>query len=120
MNTPIDILSADATGPAALPRRNGELVFDAPWESRAFGAAVAMSQSGMYRFDELRDLLIAEIGHWERTHCSDDDGWSYYAHWLTALERLLAQLNLLDAEEIEERMRTIARHQEDEHGHRHD
>jgi len=35
-------------------------VFDAPWESRAFGAAVAMSQSGMYRFDELRDLLIAK------------------------------------------------------------
>ena len=71
VSTSTDILGADANGPAALPRRNGELVFAAPWESRAFGAAVAMSQSGIYRFDELRDLLIEEIGHWERTHGSD-------------------------------------------------
>jgi nitrile hydratase accessory protein len=120
VSTPTDILGADATGPAALPRRNGELVFDAPWESRAFGAALAMSQSGIYQFDELRDLLIEEIGHWERTHGSDGDGWSYYAHWLMALERLLAQRNLLGPDEIEERIRTIARHQQDEHGHAHD
>jgi nitrile hydratase accessory protein len=113
----IDILGADATGPAALPRRNGELVFDAPWESRAFGAAVAMAQAGVYTFDEMRDLLIEEIGQWERTHRSADDGWSYYARWLAALERLLAQNNLLDATEINERMRTIAQHQDHEHDH---
>ena len=117
MSTSTDILGADANGPAALPRRNGELVFAAPWESRAFGVALAMSQSGIYRLDELRDLLIEEIDHWERTHGSDGDGWSYYAHWLVALERLLSQRNLLDTDEIEARMRTIARHQQDEHGH---
>jgi len=112
-----DILGADATGPAALPRRNGELVFDAPWESRAFGAAVAMAQTGVYTFDEMRDLLIAEIGEWERTHDGADDGWNYYAHWLAALERLLASRNLLASTEIDARMRDIAQHQAREHHH---
>jgi len=115
-----DVLGADATGPAALPRRNGELVFDAPWESRAFGAAVAMAEGGVYAFDEMRDLLIAEIGEWERTHSSAGDGWSYYAHWLAALERLLARRNLLDPSEIDERMREIALHHATEHEHDHD
>jgi nitrile hydratase accessory protein len=113
----LDILGADATGQAAVPRRNGELVFDAPWESRAFGAAVAMAQAGVYAFDELRDLLIEEIAQWERTHSSAGDGWSYYARWLAALEHLLEQHNVLDATEIEERMRTIAQHQDHEHDH---
>ena len=120
MTADIDILGADATGPAALPRRNGELVFDAPWESRAFGTAVAMAQAGMYAFDEMRDLLIAEIGEWERTHRSPDDGWSYYERWLAAFERLLASRNLLDTTEIDERMREIALYQAVEHDHDHD
>lgn len=120
MTTLNDILGADATGPAALPRRNGELVFDAPWETRAFGVAMAMSQSGAYRFDDLRDLLIEEIRQWERTHDDRDADWSYYAHWLTALERLLRQRELLDNDEIAERMRTIARQQLNEHDDDHD
>ena len=31
--------------PTDLPRRNGELVFEAPWESRAFGLAAAYLQA---------------------------------------------------------------------------
>ena len=30
----------------ALPRQNGELVFAAPWEARAFGLAVALNEAG--------------------------------------------------------------------------
>ena len=33
----------DSSGPAAPPRDNGELVFAAPWESRAFGLALALN-----------------------------------------------------------------------------
>jgi len=117
MSADADILGGDATGPAALPRRNGELVFDAPWESRAFGAAVAMARAGVYAFEEMRELLIEEIDQWECTHNSTNEAWSYYAHWLTALERLLARHNLLDSAEVEERMRAIALHQDHEHDH---
>ncbi len=37
-------------GDVALPRSNGELVFNVPWEGRAFGIAVALKDSGLYRW----------------------------------------------------------------------
>ena len=48
-------------GPEAPPRRNGELVFEAPWESRAFGMAVALCEQGLFEWEEFRRCLIAEI-----------------------------------------------------------
>jgi hypothetical protein len=32
------------TGAEALPRSNGELVFEEPWQARAFGVAVGLIQ----------------------------------------------------------------------------
>ena len=45
--TPDRAISA-MSGSAALPRRNGELVFAEPWEGRAFGLAVALNENGAY------------------------------------------------------------------------
>jgi hypothetical protein len=45
-------------GAAALPRKNGELVFEAPWEGRAFGMAVALSEGRLYGWDEFRARLV--------------------------------------------------------------
>ena len=41
-------LQLDIEGPAAPPRSNGELVFAAPWESRAFGLAMALHDGGLF------------------------------------------------------------------------
>ena len=38
----------DSDGPAAPPRRNGELAFEAPWESRLFGVTMALVRSGVF------------------------------------------------------------------------
>ena len=62
----------DAEGPAAPPRRNGELVFDAPWESRLFGLTLALHRAGLFEWDEFRRLLIDEIETWERAHVSGE------------------------------------------------
>ena len=35
----------DRDGPAAPPRRNGELVFAAPWERRLFGVTMALTSA---------------------------------------------------------------------------
>src|SRR4051794_27557746 len=48
-------------GDVALPRSNGELVFEAPWEGRAFGLAVALNERGIYEWRAFRDQLVAEI-----------------------------------------------------------
>lgn len=89
-------------GTAALPRKNGELVFNTPWESRAFGMAVALYEQGRYQhWDEFRERLIAEISAWERHHREREEPWNYYERWLAALERLLVEKDMLSKEEIE-------------------
>ena len=51
---------SNITGDAAMPRKNGELVFEEPWEGRAFGLAVAMNESGVYDWADFRDRLVQE------------------------------------------------------------
>ena len=109
------MFGADVTGPEAPPRRNGEFVFDAPWEGRAFGIGIAMAQQGSYSFSELRDRLIHAIASWEKIHAGDDADWSYYEQWLLALEELLSQQ--INASEIDNRMRDLAKFEEHEHDH---
>jgi nitrile hydratase accessory protein len=95
-------LIAHMEGTAALPRQNGELVFNAPWESRAFGMAAALYEQGRYqRWDDFRERLIAEIAAWERRHREQGAPWNYYERWLAALERLLVEKGMLSKEEIE-------------------
>jgi nitrile hydratase accessory protein len=95
----------DETGPAAPPRRNGELVFAAEWESRLFGMTMALHEAGFFAWDEFRARLIVAIADWERAHGERDPEWSYYGCWLTAFEALLADKNIcapatLDAREV--------------------
>jgi nitrile hydratase accessory protein len=91
----------------APPRRNGELVFEAPWESRVFGVAAALREQGLFTWDEFRAFLIAEIADWERQHAPGEP-WSYYARWQAALERLLAQKGVCSPGELEARERALA------------
>jgi predicted DCC family thiol-disulfide oxidoreductase YuxK len=38
----------------APPRSNGELLFQRPWEGRAFGIAIALSKKGHYEWEDFR------------------------------------------------------------------
>jgi nitrile hydratase accessory protein len=91
----------------APPRRNGELVFEAPWESRVFGVAAALRDRGLFTWDEFRVCLIAEIADWERHHASAEP-YSYYECWQTALERLLVEKGLCSPAELDSRERALA------------
>ena len=97
----------DVDGPAAPPRQNGELVFEAPWESRLFGLTMALCDGGLFAWEEFRKLLIAEIAEWEQHH-PDHEGWSYYARWQTALERLLAAKRICAGAELDARTEAFA------------
>jgi nitrile hydratase accessory protein len=90
-----------------LPRRNGELTFGAPWESRAFGLAVALGEAGVIEWSEFRARLIDEVGSWERAH-PDGHGWSYYERWMAALERLLLERGLVAPDELAARAGVVA------------
>ncbi len=106
----------DATGAASPPRRNGELVFEAPWESRAFGVAMALHERGTLDFEEFRARLIDEIQGWQAAH-PGSDGWAYYERWLAALERAVVERGLLAPKEIEARAAEIAHERAHDHDH---
>jgi len=93
----------DVAGPGAPPRRNGELAFAAPWESRVFGLTVALHAAGRFAWEDFRRRVIAEIARAEGAA-----GWSYWTCWLRALEALLAAENLCGRSEIDARERVLA------------
>jgi nitrile hydratase accessory protein len=99
-------------GEAALPRKNGELVFAAPWEGRAFGLAVALSDERCYGWDDFRTRLVDEIA------AAPDD--PYYERWLAALERVLVEQGLVTPEELDRRTAEYASGERDDHDHDHD
>jgi len=92
----------DSAGPAAPPRDNGELVFAAPWESRAFGVALALHDAGCIDWEDFRQSLIREIGDWEAAHPSGE-GWNYYECWLRSLERVVSSRGLVTADDLRAR-----------------
>jgi nitrile hydratase accessory protein len=98
---PRDLLDRD--GPAAPPRRNGELLFQAPWESRVFGVTISLHRAGLFEWDEFRRLLIDEIARWEK-QAYDEAQWSYYERWQAALERLLQAKGLCAAADLDTRV----------------
>jgi|tagenome__1003787_1003787.scaffolds.fasta_scaffold20971849_5 nitrile hydratase accessory protein len=106
------------SGLEGLPRRNGELVFTAPWQARAFGVAVALCERQGIGWAAFRSRLIEEIGTWEREHGADASGWDYYERWLASLERLVLDFGLVDGAEVEARVARIAH--ADVHDHDHD
>ncbi len=83
-------------GPAALPRDNGELVFAAPWEGRAFALAVAVVERTGLPWDAFRQRLIAAI--------ADDPDRPYYESWAIALEALVVDLDLATGDALDAAM----------------
>jgi nitrile hydratase accessory protein len=112
----------DSSGPAAPPRDNGELVFAAPWESRAFGVALALHDAGRLEWEAFRQALIAEIGEWDAAHPAGE-GWSYYECWLRSLERVVSGRGLVGTDDLRARAAVLAArpagHDHSEAGHHH-
>jgi nitrile hydratase accessory protein len=79
---------------APLPRDNGELVFEEPWQGRALGMGVVALQRTGSSWDEFRDHLVAAIAARPPQH-DETAATAYYAAWLDALERLLDERGLL-------------------------
>ena len=82
-------------GEAALPRQNGELVFDAPWQGRVLGMALAVVQERGLDWDDFRQRLIASI--------DADPTRPYYESWTAALIDLVVDLGLARADEVDAR-----------------
>ena len=83
-------------------RPQEERVFAAPWEAQAFAMAVALHERGAFTWKEWSETLaevIAEV----KARGEPDTGERYYAHWLTALERIIERKSLLTQDALERR-----------------
>jgi len=109
----------DLAGPAAPPRANGELVFEQPWQGRAFGLAMALTERGVVSYDAFRARLITRIAAWEADP-PEGEPYSYYAQWLQALEDVLAAGSLVGTADVDARSREFAvRPAGHDHAHEH-
>jgi nitrile hydratase accessory protein len=113
-------VALDVDGPGAPPRSNGELVFAEPWESRAFGLAMAASEAGGFDWEDFRQALIARVAAWESA-AAPGDRYSYYACWSEALEQVLVSRALVADGAVLERAAALAvRPAGFDHDHPHD
>jgi nitrile hydratase accessory protein len=71
--------------------------FDHEWQRRAFGLAVALSEFGHYQWEDFQHSLIQMIGDWQDAPEAERGDWRYYDHWVAALEKVVADHQLLTA-----------------------
>jgi nitrile hydratase accessory protein len=98
---PIDPATAQQVAAAipSLPRDDEGPVFREPWEAQAFAMALALHARGLFTWPEWAATLGAEI---KRAAAADDPdtGETYYRHWLNALECLVAEKGIADAQTL--------------------
>ena len=98
----------DWDGPLSPPRRNGEIVFDALWESRVFGMTMTLHEQKAFRWEEFRARLIEAIAAWERAHHPHAEGYRYWDCWLAAFERLVTEKGLCPPANLDARVNELA------------
>ena len=108
-------VALDVSGSAAPPRVNGELVFETPWEGRAFGLVMALCDQQVIDWETFRVELIGAIAQWENAP-EPKPAWSYYSCWLCAAERVVTQAGVLNVSDIDALFQTFLKRP---HGHDH-
>lgn len=117
---------------ATEPPGEDDVVFDAPWQARAFALTVALRREDDFPWEAFQERLVEELEaeaerDVETAADSGDVESSYYRAWLSAFERLLLEEGVVDADEMAERVAEFADGERDasefvvgDHGHSHD
>ena len=82
-SNPADVATRLGDPGPEIPRRNGELAFDAPWQARVFGLAAAYLAATGRTWEPFRQRLIVAIRE-------APEGTPYFDSFTVALEALLA------------------------------
>jgi nitrile hydratase accessory protein len=83
----------------SIPRDTGGPVFKEPWQADAFALAVSLQQRGLFTWGEWAQTLGDEIKKAQAAG-DPDTGETYYHHWLAALERIIAEKGVADAQQL--------------------
>jgi nitrile hydratase accessory protein len=74
-----------------IPLDGDSLVFNEPWEARAFAMTLALHERGVFTWPQWTEALSRQISQ-ARAAGDADLGDTYYQHWLRALESLVSAL----------------------------
>lgn len=117
---------------ATEPPGEDDVVFEAPWQARAFAITVALRREDDVPWAAFQERLVEELEteadrDVEAATDPKDVESSYYRAWLSAFERLLLEEDVLDGDELAERVEAFAAGERDasefvvgDHGHSHD
>ena len=78
-------------------------VFAEPWEAHVFAIAVKLSEKGLLKWSEWSDALAEEIKE-AKEQGQPDFGNTYYQFWLSALETMLLDKNILKKSDLKSMM----------------
>ena len=78
-------------------------VFAEPWEAHAFAIAVKLSEKGLLKWSEWTNALAEEIKE-AKEQGQPDFGNTYYQFWLSALETILLEKNILKKSDLKSMM----------------
>ncbi len=86
----------------ALPRDPEGPVFNAPWQAQAFALAVRLSEAGYFTWSEW--VAVLSLDNAAAQQRGDPDlGDTYYHHWLSALERICTEKDLVGNADLSQR-----------------
>lgn len=97
-----------------IPVADQELVFNAPWEAKAFAIVNHLAKEEHYTWSEWTQYLVNEIASAEQ---QTPDSLTYYEKWVMACEKLLADKGLLDAQAISAKIDALMAEKAAEHPH---
>ena len=78
-------------------------VFAEPWEAHAFAIAVKLSEKGLFKWSECSEALTEEIKI-AKEQGKPDFGNTYYQFWLSAIETILLEKNIVKKSDIKSMM----------------
>ena len=84
---------------SSIPHDNDGPVFREPWEAQAFAMTLALHERGLFTWSEWATALGSEIKRAQAAG-DPDSGETYYLHWLSALEKLVAEKGVTTTETL--------------------
>ena len=78
-------------------------LFAERWEAHAFAIAVKLSEKGLFKWSEWLDVLAEEIKK-AKDQGQPDFGNTYYQFWLSALETILLDKNILKNSDLKSKI----------------
>ena len=87
--------------PLAIGASRGDApVFAEPWQAHAFAIVLKLHEQGLFTWPEWADALAEQIAAAQAAG-DPDRGDTYYAHWLAALESLVANKGAATIDELQ-------------------